>query len=197
MAEAQTKQKSSTGLKYLLVLLLNATLIITIILLTLIFDFNFASNSGSGTTVNPPFTGLPEFVIEDKNGDWQAQGTIGVFKSDIKPGDSGKYDFIITNVVDANLKYTFRIKEVYTGDEEFHPFLQYRLKMNGKNIETTDWFYASDVGYDGIIILPHTKQLMTLEWRWDFEGDNQNDTLVGDANISFSVVLDLTAEVAE
>lgn len=193
MSEAKTKNKNSSGLKFLFVLFINATLIITLILLALLFDLNFESS----TVIKPPYDGLPEFIIEDKGGDWQAQGTIGVFENGLKPGDSGAYDFIITNVVDAKLKYTFKIKEVYTGEGDWRPFLQYRIKMNGKNIETTDWFYATDLSCHDIIILANTKHLMTLEWRWNFYGDDHNDTVVGDEMVTFSVVLDLTAEVVK
>ena len=184
MQEEQTKQKNSSGLKLLLVLLMAAIWIVALLMIALI---NL-----------PKSPVIPEFEIKDKNGLWEAQGTVAVFNENIKPGDEGEYYFVISNVSDGNLKYSFDMKEHYPGNKEWIPFMQYRIKMNGKLIEGEDWYMADELCYDEIIILPKTKQLMTLEWRWAFEnGKDENDTLIGNRGGEFVLYFHVTAKLAE
>ena len=160
----------------------------TIVLLALLFAYSPGSNKST----------IPEFEITDNNGAWEAQGTVAVFNGRLKPGDGGEYQFIISNVADSKLKYTFVLEEHYTGsDGEFTSFIQYRIKMNGKLIETDAWLSADELRFDDLVILAQTKHLMTLEWRWAWDGDDVNDTIIGNHGGTFSVSLQLRAEAVD
>ena len=138
---------------------------------------------------------VPEFEITDKNGEWTAQGEIAVFDNKIKPGSEGAYNFIIRNDSDQKLKYGFKLSE-YIGKniQDLNPFMQYRLKVDNIPIDD-EWHYAG-VNYNDIEILPGSKHLMALEWRWPFEsGNDSNDTLIGRMEGQLSVRLELWAEI--
>lgn len=182
MSSVQAKRKDNTGLKMLLIVLIAAMWIVSLFMLMLL--------------VAPQTPSVPTFEINDKNGSWEAQGTVGVFDNSIKPGSAGEYNFIITSASDAELKYTFSIEEHFEGkDNNWTPFIQYRLRMNGQLIGGDDWFYADYLFYSDIIILANTKQLLTLEWRWDFDGDDDYDTTLGIGGGEYYVTFYLKAEV--
>ena len=142
---------------------------------------------------------VPEFEITDKTGEWEAQGTVAVFDDTIYPGKSGQYDFVLHSLSEGNLKYVIVFDEYYTGDVvNWAPFMEYRLKMNGKCIETDEWRPIKDLTYEDIVILAETSQLMTLEWRWQFEsGKDDSDTEFGFDAGTYSIVFHLRAEVIE
>lgn len=185
MSESTNKQKNNSGLKIAAVLFVAAIWLIDLIIIALL--------------LLPAPSPFPEFEIIDNNGQWEAQGTIAVFDETIHPDTHGEYNFIISNTSDAMLEYVFKLEEKYVDrDEEWPSFMKYRLRMNGQHMETTEWFSAEELVYSGILILPKTKQLMTLEWWWPFEGGNDgNDTWFGNDAGKFSVVFHLTAEVVE
>lgn len=187
MPKEQSNRKKRSK-KMLIILFIVEIWLMSLLALALIVSPNSSPNGSS----------IPEFEIKDRNGSWEAQGTVAVFNDMINPGNCGEYDFIISNLAGVKLKYSFVMEEVYTGtDEKWSSFMQYRLKMNGQHLETDVWFSADNLSYDGIIILPNTKQLMTLEWRWNFDGDDENDTTIGKQGGTYSVVFHLQAEVAE
>ena len=179
MAKPQTTNKNRTVLTVSLMIIIATILIIIFLIIALLL----APKS------------MPEFAIADKNGEWQAQGTIAVFDDKIMPGSEGEYKFIIKNDSDVNLLYGFRLSEYVGGvNENSNPFMQYRLKVD--NIPIDDQWNYVGFDYDNIEILPTSSHLLTLEWRWPFEsGDDGNDTLVGSGNGQLSVWLDLIAEV--
>lgn len=185
MSETQDKQKNNRVLMVVIILILCAMLITTVVLFALLF-------------APQKNTEIPEFEIADNNGMWEAQGTVAVFDNVIKPGDSGEYQFIISNVTDAKLVYAFVLQEKYTGaDSNWTSFIQYRIRMNGKLIETDEWLTADELRFDDLVILANTKHLMTLEWRWAWDGDNANDTKIGNRGGEFSISLKLQAEVVD
>ena len=137
---------------------------------------------------------IPEFEIADQNGEWKAQGEIAVFDNKIKPGSEGSYKFIIKNESGEKLRYGFELTEYVGKDNLDITFMQYRLKMDNVPIDD-DWHYAG-MEYKDIEILPGSRHLMTLEWRWPFEsGNDSNDTLVGRSEGQLSVRMNLWAEI--
>lgn len=142
-----------------------------------------------------PKSSFPEFDITDQNGEWKAQGKIAVFDDKIKPGSEGEYKFVIKNDNDEQLRYEFKLTE-FIGDvnQDVNPFMQYRLKVD--NIPIDDQWHYAGVDYNNIVILPGSKHLITLEWRWPFEnGNDNNDTLVGRTEGKLSVWMYLKAVV--
>ena len=145
---------------------------------------------------------IPEFSITDRKGSWESQGTIAVFDEKIKPGSEGEYSFILkSETADCPLRYGIRFHEYLSNEiEGAEKFMQYRLKLDGVNIDSDDtgWHYVNELDYYDIIILPGTEHLFTLEWRWPFEiGKDDNDTLIGRVGGKYSLVFYAWAEVME
>lgn len=144
---------------------------------------------------------IPIFDVVDNDGHWEELGTVAVFDSKVYPGATGKYDFIMTNESTGKLRYSFSLEEKYDGEEEFAPFMEYQLKMNNiivpiDNNPVDKWYYATDLRYDELVFLPTTQQLMTLEWKWEYEaGRDEQDTRFGIDNGKYSIVLNVKAEV--
>ena len=184
MSKSQEKKSNNRALNTVLIVFVAVLIVIAISLLVLLLAFQ------KGT--------IPEFKITDKDGAWGANGTVAVFDDAIKPGSSGEYDFVINNVVNSKLCYTFVMEEKYADENtEWKSFLQYRLKMNGTNIKSEEWLTASELSFSDITILPNTKQLFTLEWRWAWDENDEIDTNIGNIGGEFSLVFHLQAKVVE
>lgn len=189
MPKSQSKPNNNGNVIKPLIVLIVALIIITIfIILALLLA---------------PKATIPAFSITDRKGSWEAQGQVGVFDDTVQPGSEGVYNFILKNESKGSLRYGINLKE-YLFDVNYsaNSFMQYRLKMNGVNLDDKDdaWHYIGDIDYYNIIILPGTEQLMTLEWRWPYEIDDEHDkydTAVGRAGGKISVVFFVWAEVIE
>lgn len=183
---SKSNKKGGAGIKTAVALII-ATIIITIFL---IIAFLLA-----------PRDAIPEFGITDRQGSWEAQGTVAVFDEKIKPGSKGEYYFILKNDSEAVLSYGIMMSEYLSNENhEAKEFMQYRLKMGNKYFGDDEWHSIRDLDYNDIYILPGTKQLMTLEWQWPFEIDdagNANDTLLGRTNGKLSITFFVWAEVVE
>lgn len=182
MPKSQTLKKNGTKIKAVSMLIAATILLIIFLIIALLLA---------------PKASIPTFEITDRNGSWEAQGTIAVFDDTVSPGSGGEYYFILKNDSDAVLRYSIDLKEYFSGaNGEWLPFMQYRLKMNGKEMDNGEWHSVSDIDYNGILIVPGTEQLMTLEWRWPFEeGFDDRDTVVGYTGGKISVVFFVWAEV--
>lgn len=180
MLKSKNKNKTETALTAFLMLVITTILIVIFVILSFLFLVR-----GS----------IPEFVITDNGGKWQAQGEIAVFDDNIKPGSEGTYKFIIKNQADVTLLYEFKLTEyIDTVNQNTNPFMQYRLKVD--NIPIDDQWHYAGLDYAGIEILSASKHIVTLEWRWLFEdGRDNNDTLIGESGGQLSVWLYLGAEV--
>ena len=154
-------------------------------------------------TVKPTKDKTPVFSIKDNGGDWGTQGTIAVLDQTIKPGSEGKYEFVIKNDTNVELDYNFSIEEHYekaNDENEEAPSLslQYRLKMNNSYLNSeSEWKSASELNYTGLRFLQGSQQLMTLEWRWPFEGNDEEDTTLGKYPGTYSLVLNVEATIYE
>lgn len=183
MSDYKSKHKSRNGLKVIMMLIIATVLLIIFIVFALLLA---------------PRDSIPEFEITDRHGSWEAQGTIAVFDDTIVPGSSGEYQFILKNASEGTLRFGIELSEYRYTSEFAEPFMQYRLKMNGINLDTNaeEWHYVNDLNYYDLKILPGTEHMMTLEWRWPFEsGNDSNDTVVGRAGGELSVVFFVWAEV--
>ena len=141
---------------------------------------------------------IPEFNLQERDwGPWEAHGRIAVFDEKIKPGDDGYYEFIIINESVEELRFGITFTEYLNTVASAHAFMQYRLSMNGVNVaEDDEWRYANAMDFQNMIILPETRQLFKLEWRWLFEnGMDSNDTLIGRAGGELAINCLILAEV--
>ena len=139
----------------------------------------------------------PVVEIEDNKGAWSGQKEVAVFDSTVHPGKEGKYDFVIRNPHAFEMSYEFYIAPVLGGVEQDSAAfpLEFRLYMNNVLISGQEWCAVSDLRFDEAVILPSTKQLFTIEWRWAFDGNNdKNDTLLGRSGGTVALVLNLTAQ---
>lgn len=148
--------------------------------------------------VDVPFLDKPTIDIKDKNGALTGNGTIAVLGDSIAPGSSGAYEFIINNPHNVPVIYEFKISDYYE-DEEITGFpMEFRLKMNNMLVGEGKWLSADELVYSGITMLPESSHTFTLEWRWLFEGGNDEyDTTLGRENGEYSLKLHLTAETYE
>ena len=187
MSESQNTKKKSLVLKPLLVVIIATCFVLIFVLIAFLL-------SPQDTNTQPEFS----IELRDWNGEqrWEAHGKIAVFDESISPGSRGEYQFILKNESDSMLRFGIALTEYVNTTKATNPFMQYRLKMNGDYLgEGSEWRYASEVDHQNIEILPHTSQLITLEWYWDFNGDDNNDTLIGIAGGELSVHCLVLAEV--
>ena len=149
--------------------------------------------------IGTPFDGRPIADIKDENGSWEAQTVVGVFDDKVLPGSGGEYGFIVRNPHDVTLYYSFSIRARYVGELETDYFpITFRLKMNNAVIGTQSWLTAEELNYSELLILPESEQAFGLEWRWAFDGGNdENDTLIGADGGKISLVLELTAQAGD
>ncbi len=162
-----------------------ASMATIMLLLTLVFV----------SAIKLPYDEIPNIAVQDNKGDWGGEGSIGVLDSTIQPGSVGKYDFILTNEHNINLLYSFKIVEMYNGEIIEECPLEFRIKMNNIVLGTGEWLSAEDVKFSNLYILPESSQMFTLEWRWPFEGENNElDTLLGESNGKLQLIFKLTAE---
>ena len=183
MPTQKVKQKRRPAVKALTMLIIATILIIIFLIIALLLAPNGKES-------------IPEFSIIDSDGDWQANGTIAVFDNTVKPGSNGEYNFVLKNDSDKPLRYRIIFTEYLDGKKAgFEPFMRYRLKLSGVGIIDEEWYCAEDINYYGITILPGERQLVTLEYQWPFEGNNERDTLLGRVGGELSVAFDVRAEV--
>ena len=137
----------------------------------------------------------PVIDIVDDNGNWNTQETIAVFGEKIKPGSGGAYEFKICNQNDTKFIYDFSIKEYY-NEEPVNSFpLEYRVHINNEVVGDGGWLSASELKFEDFISEEQSVCIVTLEWRWPFEGANDDeDTYFGNDGGRYTLELFLTAE---
>lgn len=145
--------------------------------------------------IDLPYAEMPVIDVKDDNGSWSAQGTIAVLDDKIMPGSDGEYEFIIRNPHDIRLSYSFTIDERY-NDEPVENFpLEYRVRVNNALIGSEQWLSAAGLHFDDLLLMAESDYLVTLEWRWQFEGENNAvDTRFGEDGGKYSLEFVLTAE---
>lgn len=148
--------------------------------------------------IDIPFSDVPQIVVRDNDGAWEAQGTIAVLDDTIAPDSSGEYEFILSNPHNISMTYDFSIKELYDGAEITDFPMEFRIKMNNMLLGGEKWLSAEELSFTGLEILPDSAQRFTLEWRWQFEsGNDERDTYFGQSNGEYSLQFQMTAESDE
>ena len=143
--------------------------------------------------IDLPYVDIPKIEVKDSKGTWEAQGTIAVLDSSIAPGSSGEYKFILENPQNANIIYDFKIKEIYNGQEVTDFPMEFRMKMNNVLL-SEDWVSAEQLTFTDLELVRDAKVTFTLEWRWSFEGaNNEIDTYFGKDNGEYSLEFIMTA----
>lgn len=163
-------------------------LVITLVLLLILASVVFAVVA---VEFSKPI--VPEFTVVDTDGTWGATDKIDIFGSEqIKPGDKGRYSFMVNNPTVADLKCTIRFKLKY-ADNTILPKIDYLLESAGQSLaltETDDGFEVEDV-----VIYKDSSRSFYLQWEWKFDNDNDNhDTVVGIVGAEYEVTIVITAE---
>ncbi len=118
-------------------------------------------------------------TIEDKNGEWGAEGEINLFNGMVlKPGVNGEYWFKIANPNPVYLEYDIILNFVYENGKLEVP-MKWTLKMNNVTVP----FDKNEEGIcsaSDMIFAANSVQLFMLCFDWPFEqGTDQQDTAVG------------------
>lgn len=194
MSKSQDNQNNRSGVRAMAMGIIATVLLMIFIVIALLLV---------------PKPSLPTFEITDDQGTWTPEKRIAVFPKTIKPGDRGVYEFIIRNESDEMMRYGVKMKEYLDkAPVGAHPFMKYRIKFDdiyiygrdilGNKVDGEIWQYQG-FEYFGVTIESGSEHRMTLEWWWDFYGDDVNDTLLGSSTdgCKLSVWVYLAAEVVE
>lgn len=135
-----------------------------------------------------------EIVLGNENNPQFTDGKIDIFDSKLGPGTSGQYQFSIENKEKKPVTYKFKLEEEYDKDKiDYFPIL-YRLSGSNQNSnEANDWVEGSELFLENYVIGSKKTDDFTLEWEWPYEGNDHQDTLIGENSIDYSIVLKITA----
>lgn len=138
-------------------------------------------------------------VVQDSDGErWTELKELNVFansefngKSIIAPGTEGKYTFTVQNISDFPMEYEIGFEEENLNGVP----LEFRLK-NSNGYLTNNWTPATELSNIREELANNSKTGYTLEWQWNFEGDDEIDTAIGSnsAEIPYILKIRYTAE---
>lgn len=136
------------------------------------------------------------FSINDMNGVWAQTQTINIFNSNyLFPGDSGTYQFLVSNNTDEEAEYDLDLSYQTNSD----PHLGFKLKKNGVYIHGDE---ADEYGENYISWLPtystmtlaaHESDLYTLEWKWADSGPSTEGDPINAADYLITATFNVTA----
>lgn len=172
--------KIKTDYSYILIAILFALLIVSVVALATVTK-----------TKKEPLTG--EITVVDTDGEWNAEGKINIFGNEsIKPGDKGKYIFMVNNPFDVELKCKIEFIPNYENSE-FLPPIRYSVSSEGQTLgrkETEKGF-----AIESVAIGKKGSRSFYVEWEWLFDGGtDSDDTLSGIAGNKYTVTIEITAE---
>lgn len=137
---------------------------------------------------------IPSIHITSNGLAWGAEEELDVFPNGLMPGTEGSYSFEVHNRNDITLQYTLYIEDDFA--KAAVP-MTYRLKMNGMYVvgDKDTWVTCEELRLDGACFAADSIQVFTLEWCWQFEGNDNADTLAGDSNGGYGIIVTVEAEV--
>ncbi len=145
----------------------------------------------------------PDMLTYDENTRWQINTDIDLFKTAyandngeitvtslkgdklIAPGTSNEYEFSIKNTGNISLDYTMLLDSVFTLLDHDLP-MHVRLRSGDRWIlgSESSWVYyksLSEIIESGTVDV-NESVIYTFEWRWPFENDVDNDSVLNDLN---------------
>lgn len=143
------------------------------------------SKPGEGTSIPDEdiVNNKDRFKITQGSKEWKDLKSLNIFNnayfngnSIIAPNVYGKYNFTVENYKDAKILYNLKFME----NNEYNINMVYKLKLNGVYIAGNEKTFVkyTDLNTNDIVINEHTKDVFTLEWKWQ---DSDNDTQIGKA----------------
>lgn len=143
----------------------------------------FLASFRVGRAKADPTSGDEAFlIVQDSDGErWTRLRELNVFANAefdgepiVAPGSGGSYDFMVQNIADFPLKY-----EIDFDEENLYGVpLEFRLKDSGGYL-TEDWTPAAKLADVREELADNSKTGYTLEWRWNYNGNDRLDTAVG------------------
>ena len=137
--------------------------------------------------------------VDDNTGDYVYLQKLEIFKNaafqnteKIAPGSSNVYQFVVHNSTDAKIKYSLNMIET----TNYNINMKYRLKKNNEYI--TGWVRADKLVFDSNKLEASESDNYSLEWKWEFEGNDPIDTLAGkslDSEYKLTIKVDFRAIV--
>lgn len=167
--------------------------VLVIILLLLLLAVSATSLSVFIYEKNKPI--IPDFTVVDADGAWGATGKLNVFgKEKISPGDKGTYMFMINNPHAADLNCKIRFTLNYENNELLPP-IKYSAYSEGRLLNRTE---TDNEGFEvsGLIIKKKNARAIILEWEWEFDGDDEKDTIIGVLGEKYYINIEIIAEEA-
>ena len=122
--------------------------------------------------------------VDDKNGNYLYQQRLQIFNNPafeftnkIAPGVSNVYHFVVHNSTNKTVKYRLKMIE----DSEYKINMVYRLKTGDRYVIGNDskWVTADELETDFNNLQNYKSDSYSLEWKWLYEGDDENDTIAG------------------
>lgn len=145
-----------------------------------------------GYAENDPF---PTLTIRDEGGAWSADADLDIFGGKpVAPGSLGEYEFAIENPTQTRLEYTITLEILRDGENISFPF-EYTLKMNNAAIASGN--ERGEMQVSGLQFEAESTHLFALAWEWPAEGNDSEDTQIGNEGGEITLSITITAQVAE
>lgn len=172
--------------------------------LTILFGMSaFLSSFCVGRAMADTTSGDEAFlIVQDLDGKlWTELKELNVFanakfdgKSIIAPGSKGSYTFTVQNISDFPMEY-----EIGFDEENLNGVpLEFRLK-DGDGYLNENWTPATELADIREELANNSKTGYTLEWQWNYDGDDELDTAIGNnsAEIPYILKMSYTAEQSD
>lgn len=133
------------------------------------------------------------------NQSWKQNKTINIFRSSqyntdafIAPGDKGDYAFVVKNENTNAINYTISFKE--SNQNKFS--LRYRLSDQTRYLIGGNdyWVEVNNLTTRTVQLKPGASQVFVLEWYWDENVSDTNDTLNGLKQNFYNLEISVSAE---
>lgn len=174
-------------------ILLYAIILIFIILALIV---TYILNLFDMAIYNPYETKVIDISTKDKS--WYKNENINLFQNlnvagekIIWPGQSGTYNFIISNNSSQDIYYKFSMQD--KNDKNIN--IKYKLKMNNTYIigDENNWASIDKMKLDNIYELKDSKTIYELEWKWE---DSDNDTQIAKEGLAtYTVYIDIYSKL--
>lgn len=152
-----------------------------------------SSDSGTGPSsgTTPSEEPAVDIEVKDNNITWNESSSLKIFDVDeIKPGDSGSYEFSVKNNSDGNIVYNVN----FTEKNQYTVNMLYKLKMNGNYVsgDSDTWITFNELNLKNKVLESEYMDLFNLEWKWI---DSDHDTVAGVAkNAKYSLSVNVSSK---